>query len=145
MRTYSIYYSSYYFTLSLLLLLLYFIITLLSILIIILIITLLSITISIFNSFNYLNNYQLTNYDNNLLSILTLIIISTTRKDIIYLVRYLIYYRTISRESLDRVDKRLDKISVALCDLRSRYMTLNLVARTLLIFITIIISSDYNK
>ena len=57
----------------------------------------------------------------------------------------IIYYRTISKESLNRVYKRLDKISLALYDLRPRYLTLDLVARTLLILITIIINSYYNS
>ena len=59
-----------------------------------------------------------------------------------FLLIIVIYYRTISKESLSRVDKRLDKISVALCGLRPRYMALNLVARISLIFITIITSSN---
>ena len=48
-------------------------------------------------------------------------------------------------EGLNRVDKRLDKISVALYELRPRYIAHGLVARILLIFITIIISFYYNK
>ena len=57
----------------------------------------------------------------------------------------IIYYRTTLKENLNRIDKRLDKISVALYGLRSRYIALDLLARTLLIFITIIISSYYNN
>ena len=57
----------------------------------------------------------------------------------------IINYRTIFKEGLNRIVKRLDKISVALYGLRPRYITLDLVARTLLMFITIIISSYYNR
>ena len=53
----------------------------------------------------------------------------------------IIYYRIIFKESLDRVDKRLDKISVVLYDLRPRYIIFNLLARISINLITIIISS----
>ena len=51
----------------------------------------------------------------------------------------------ISKEGSNRVDKRLDKISVALCELRPRYMAHGLVARTLLILFTIITSSNCDR
>ena len=54
-------------------------------------------------------------------------------------------HRTTPGEGLGRADKRLDKISAALCGLRPRYIAHGLVARTLSIFITIIISPYYNK
>ena len=54
-------------------------------------------------------------------------------------------YRTTPGEGLGRADKRLDKISAVLCGLRPRYMALDLVARILSIFITIIISPDCDK
>ena len=50
-------------------------------------------------------------------------------------------YRTISEEGLSRTDKRLDKISVALCGLRPRYMAFDLLARISINLITIITSS----
>ena len=55
------------------------------------------------------------------------------------------YHRTISKESLDRVDKRLDKISAALYGLRPRYIVFDLVARILINLITIIISLYCDK
>ena len=57
----------------------------------------------------------------------------------------IIYYRTIVEEDLYKLI-RLDKISVALYDLRPRYLAHGLLARILLIFITIIITSScYNR
>ena len=55
------------------------------------------------------------------------------------------YYRTIFKEDLNRVDKRLDKISAALYGLRPRYLTLDLLAKILLIFITILFNSHRDK
>ena len=49
-------------------------------------------------------------------------------------------HRTTPGEGLGRTDKRLDKISPALCGLRPRYLALGLVARTPSIFTTIITS-----
>ena len=48
-------------------------------------------------------------------------------------------------EGLGRADKRLDKISAALCGLRPRYIAHGLVARTPSILFTIITSSYYNN
>ena len=62
-----------------------------------------------------------------------------------YILSIYLYYRTISKESLNRVDKRLDKISAVLCDLRSRYIIFNLLTRISINLITIIISSYCDK
>ena len=117
----SSYYSSYHFaSLSLLLLLRSAIV-----------INITSLSHNSNHSSNYSSNYSNNSSNNN-------------SSNYSYFIA-LIYDRTTSKESLNRTNKRLDKISLALYGLRPRYIVYNLVARISLIFITIIISSYYNK
>ena len=93
------------------------------------------------------SNFNIIN--NNIYILFKLIIIVIKLKllsvllDLVISTNVTIIERSLKRVLIESI--RLNKISVALCDLRSRYITLNLLARILINLITIIISLYYNK